>query len=65
MHADQRRAIAGTLADVEIGHVIAIDVKGLHGDLVRDERGPLKGAGENPRSSEVVHAVKFPQVSGG
>jgi hypothetical protein len=31
MHADQRRAIAGALADIEIGHVIAVDVKGLHG----------------------------------
>jgi hypothetical protein len=28
-----------------------------------DQR-PLKGAGENPRSSEVVHAVKFPPEFG-
>ena len=31
VNADQRRAIAGGLADIEIGHVIAVDVKGLHG----------------------------------
>ena len=29
--ADQRRAIAGALADIEIGHVIAVDVYCLHG----------------------------------
>ena len=29
MHADQRRSASG-LAHVEIGHVVSVDVKGLH-----------------------------------
>jgi hypothetical protein len=41
-------------------------MKGLHGKLVVLKGVTfLKREGENPRSSEVVHAVKFPQVSGG
>ena len=28
--ADQRRGATGALADIEIGHVVAVDVKGLH-----------------------------------
>lgn len=67
MHAHQRRAIAGAVADVEIGHVIAVDVKGLHTKLAELEagEGPLNGVGGSPRSAEVVHAVKFPRDSGG
>jgi hypothetical protein len=44
MDADQRR----TLSDLEIGHIVSVDAKGLHGRLVKgavgeasDERGRI------------------------
>jgi hypothetical protein len=63
MHAHQR----WPGADLEIGHVVSVDVKRLH----QGARGGAKGLGamewrcDDPRSSELVYAVKFPQVSGG
>jgi hypothetical protein len=35
MHADQRMASILCLAHVEIGHVVAVDPKGLHGRFFR------------------------------
>src|SRR5262249_55412751 len=58
MHADQRWPLAG-LAHVEIGHVVSVDVEGLHTDSREVLQGTPVQDSRKPGGSQLFPSLDF------